>query len=347
MMLSQQDRIALLMHEGTQSSKGKTGLSVLRYSPNPVVVVVDHQCAGQDLAALTGIDRHVPIVTSTAEALSFSPTVLMIGIAPSGGEIPNTWLQEISLAVKAGINIVNGLHSPLAEHPQLNKYLKPGQWIWDVRQEPPNLTVSSGKADSLSCKRVLAVGTDMSVGKMSTTIELNRASLKQGIRSKHIATGQTSLMLGDDGIPLDAIRVDFAAGAVEQLMMRFGSDYDILFIEGQGSLLNPASSATLPLLRGSQPTHMILAHRAGQTRIRNFPSVRIPPLGEVIKLYESTAKSGGAFTGAKVVGISLNTGHLDENEAVEVIRATQLETSLPCTDVIRFGPNPLLEKILN
>ena len=346
MMFSQQDRIALLMHEGTRSLRGKTGLSILRYSPNPVVAVVDYQCAGEDLPALTGIDRQVPIVTSTAEALVFNPTVLMIGIAPSGGALPPVWLQEISQAVEAGINIVNGLHSPLAKHPHLKKHLRPGQWIWDVRQEPPNLSVSSGKANKLSCKRVLAVGTDMSVGKMSTTIELNRTCLKQGLRSKHIATGQTSLMLGDEGIPLDAIRVDFAAGAVEQLMMRFGEDHDILFIEGQGSLLNPASTATLPLLRGSQPTHLILVHRAGQTRIQNFPDVPIPPLGEVIKLYESIAKSGGAFTGANIIGISLNTGHLDEDEALEAIRATQLETSLPCTDVIRFGPDLLLKEIL-
>jgi len=48
------------------------------------------------------------------------------------------------------------------------------------------------------------------------------------------------------------VRVDFAAGAVEQVVMRFGAN--LLQIEGQGSLLHPGSAATLPLLRGTQPT---------------------------------------------------------------------------------------------
>ncbi len=39
---------------------------------------------------------------------------------------------------------------------------------------------------------------------------------------------------------------------------------DVLWIEGQGSLLHPGSTATLPLIRGSQPTGLMLVHRAGQ-----------------------------------------------------------------------------------
>jgi len=46
------------------------------------------------------------------------------------------------------------------------------------------------------------------------------------------------------------VRVDFA-GAVEQVVMRFGNNFDLLQIEGQGSLLHPGSTATLPLLRGT------------------------------------------------------------------------------------------------
>jgi uncharacterized NAD-dependent epimerase/dehydratase family protein len=186
----------------------------------------------------------------------------------------------------------------------------------------------------------------MSVGKMSTSLELNRACGQRGLRSRFIATGQTGLMLGHDGVPLDAVRVDFAAGAVEQIMMRYGYDYDVLHVEGQGSFTNPASTATLPLLRGSQPTHLVLVHRAGQTHIQSFPHVQIPPLPKVIQLYETVATAGGAFAPAKVVAIALNTFHLREDAAEEAIEQVQLETGLPCTDVIRFGAEPLIEAIL-
>jgi len=346
MRLTPEHRIALLMHEGTQSPRGKTGLAMLRYSQSPVVAVIDYDCAGQSLTAIAGITKEIPIVASVEDALAFSPDVLAIGIAPSGGALPAPWLQEVKQAINAGLCVVNGLHTPMAHTLEMTQTLKPGQWIWDVRQEPPGLQVGSALAQTLQCQRVLAVGTDMSVGKMSTNLELHRASLTRGLRSKVIATGQTNLMLGDDGIPLDAVRVDFASGAVEQQVMRYGPDHDILYIEGQGSLLNPASTATLPLLRGAQPTHLILVHRAGQTHIRNCPHVPIPPLPQVIHLYETVATAAGAFRPAKVVGIALNTSGLDPQAAAIAIQSTQTITGLPCTDVFRCGPDPLLEAIL-
>jgi uncharacterized NAD-dependent epimerase/dehydratase family protein len=119
-----------------------------------------------------------------------------------------------------------------------------------------------------------------------------------------------------------------------------------VFVEGQGSLLNPASTATLPLLRGSQPTHLVLVHRAGQTHIRNFPHVLIPPLPQVVELYETVATSGGAFAPAKVVAIALNTAHLDTAAAKQAIEQTQQETGLPCTDPVRFRADLLLDAIL-
>lgn len=345
-VLTASDRIALLMHEGLQGAKGKTGISLLRYSELSIVAVVDEQSPGRSLSELIGISRPVPIVASVAEALSYQPTVLMIGIAPSGGALPEAWWQEVKQAVAAGLSVVNGLHTPMATDPQLSSLLKPGQSIWDVRREPQGLTVGSGKARSLPCLRVLTVGTDMSVGKMSTSLELNRAAQERGLQSRFLATGQTGLMLGHDGIPLDAIRIDFASGAVEQIMMRYGYDHDILFVEGQGSLMNPASTATLPLMRGSQPTHLVLVHRAGQTHIQHFADVPIPPLPKVIQVYETVASAGGSFADVKVVAIALNTFHLDEEEAQQAIEQAQLETGLPCTDVIRFNAEPILDAIL-
>jgi uncharacterized NAD-dependent epimerase/dehydratase family protein len=186
----------------------------------------------------------------------------------------------------------------------------------------------------------------MAIGKMSTNLELHRLAQQRGLRSKVIATGQTNLMLGDDGMPLDAIRVDFAAGAVEQQVMRYGQDYELLFIEGQGSLFHPGSTATLPLMRGTQPTHLLLAHRAGQAHIRNHPTVKIPDLKTAIAVCETVCSAGGSFPAARVVGVALNTHHQDLDSAKAAIQAVQAETQLPCTDVLRFGAEPLLDAIL-
>ena len=348
----QAGRLAILLHGGILGATGKTGLSLLRYSQANIVAVIDRDCAGQSLFELTGINRNVPIVASLKDALADHPNILMIGIAPPGGALPEEWWADLDGALEAELSIVNGLHTqliPLVERrhqTNINQFLQPQQWIWDIRQEPPGLKIAGAAARQLNCRRLLTVGTDMAIGKMSTGLELNKAAKQRGIRSKFIATGQGGLMLGEDGIPLDSVRVDFAAGAVEQMVMRFGTDYDLLIVEGQGSLLHPGSTATLPLLRGSQPTHLILAHREGQTHIRNHPHVIIPPLSEVIKLYENVASVGGAMQSTKIVGISLNTYGLAEDVAREAIVRVQSETGLPCTDTVRFGAEILLDALL-
>lgn len=344
MRLPLNQKIAVLLHEGIRGTHGKTGLSLLRYSDAPIVVAIDRDCPGQSLPQLTGIQRDVPIVASVKDAIAFNPQVLVIGIAPKGGSLPDDYWHEIKDALVGGMSIVNGLHTPLANSPELRTLLKPGQSIWDVRKEPSNISICTLAAKNLPCRRVLTVGTDMAVGKMSTSLELHRASRLRGMSTKFIATGQTGLMLEGDGVPLDAVRVDFAAGAVEQVVVRYGKNYDILHIEGQGSLLHPSSTATLPLIRGSQPTQMILVHRLGQNEV--VEHVKIPPLTEVIKLYEIVASGAGAFAAVPVVGIALNTSNFDQATAKTAIAQVETETGLPCTDVIRFGGDKLLDAVI-
>jgi uncharacterized NAD-dependent epimerase/dehydratase family protein len=315
---------------------------MLRYSDAKIVAVIDRDTVGRDLRAIAGIELDVPIVASVTDALPFAPDILVIGIAPSGGALPDEWKQEIGDAVAAGLSVANGLHSALAHLPELQSRLRAGQWIWDIRQEPAGLTIGSGLARSLACDRVLTVGTDMAVGKMSASLELHRASLAAGKRSQFVGTGQAGILIAGDGVPLDAVRVDFAAGAVEQAVMRYGPDCDVVFVEGQGSLFHPGSTATLPLLRGTQPTHLVLVHRAGQTHIHSVPEVAIPPLPEAIHLYETLAHAGESFGCAKVVAIALNTRHLDDAAAQQAIRETERETGLPCTDTVRYGATGLL-----
>ena len=173
----------------------------------------------------------------------------------------------------------------------------------------------------------------MAVGKMSTSLEIYRAAKTRGIKTEFVATGQGGIAIVGQGIPLDAVRVDFAAGAVEGIVMKLGQECDLLLVEGQGSLIHPGSTATLPLIRGSQPTGLILVHRAGQKHIHNLPYVLIPPLPEVIQLYETVASAGGTFGKVRVKAIALNTFHLDKtnaNKAIEETSATNGTTLHRC-----------------
>ena len=187
----------------------------------------------------------------------------------------------------------------------------------------------------------------MAVGKMSTCIELNRATQETGLRSQLVATGQTGLMLGAPGVALDAVRVDFAAGAVEQAVLAQGEQHDVLYIEGQGSLLNPASTATLPLLRGSQPTHLVLVHKINLERIQHFPEFSIPPIQEVLNLYKTVATAGGTFSSPTIAGIALNTFGVAQEKAIDAATSLSNITGLPCTDVVRFNPAPILTRLLS
>jgi uncharacterized NAD-dependent epimerase/dehydratase family protein len=343
-MLTNKHRVAILLHKGVTGKHGKTGLAFLRYSKTEIVAAIDRTCAGQSLVELTGVTKDVPIVNSFQAALTYHPDVLLIGIAPSGGKLPDDLQAEVTQAVSQGLSIVNGLHTLIAP---LYPNLPPKQWIWDIRQEPPGLTIGTAQAQSLSCQRILTVGTDMGIGKMSTSLELDRTAKAKGIKSQFVATGQAGIAISGQGIPLDAIRVDFAAGAVEKTVVELAKDRDLVIIEGQGSLLHPSSTATLPLIRGSQPTDLILVHRAGATHIRDFPQITIPPLPEVIQLYEAVASVAGALELVQVKAIALNTFGMDADTATQVISETQQLTGLPCTDAVRFGADVLLSAILN
>jgi uncharacterized NAD-dependent epimerase/dehydratase family protein len=342
MQLTPHSRVVILLQGGIKGQHGKTGLAFLRYSQTQVVAIIDAEAQGESLSELTKIKRDVPILGDVTAALVYQPDVLLIGIAPSGGQLPPDLLSEIAIAVQAGLSIINGLHTPLKDKfPNLQS----GQEVWDIRQEPKGLTIGSGLARSLTAQRILTVGTDMAIGKMSTSLELHRAASVQGIKAQFIATGQAGIAIAGQGLPLDAVRVDFAAGAVEQTVLELGQGQDLVMIEGQGSLLHPGSTATLPLIRGSQPTSLVLVHRAGAKHIRDLPEVVIPPLPDVIQLYETVASAGGAFGKVKVEAIALNTFALNHQEAEAVIKDTSCLTGLPCSDVVRYGGATLLSQV--
>lgn len=345
--VNEPQRLALLQHQGFSTRHGKTGISLLRYRGPEIVAVVDRETAGRSLREVSQLPNvpDIKIVGSVQEALAAQPTALAIGISPSGGKVKDEWWPELRLAAKAGVSLWNGCHTRLAEDPEIAAAIRPGVYVWDMRREPPNLPNGTGAARNLACKRVLFVGTDMNIGKMTAALEFDRDAKARGLRSAFIGTGQTGIMISGAGICLDAIRVDFASGSVEGEVMRAGPTSDVVWVEGQGSMLNPASTATLPLIRGTQPTHLVVVHKSTMKTLHAFPHIAIPPLSEVVKFYEMVASACGCFAPAPVVGIALNTWGMDEAAARAACAEAARETGLPATDAVRFGTKEILDKL--
>ena len=339
-MLKPHQKVALYMEGFIHSDYGKMGLGVVRYLQNPIVGIIDSQHAGSNINKEHPIKRDIPIFEKLDQVIDQGAEVLLLGIATSGGKIPNTWLPLVEEALGRGLSIINGLHDTLA-HRFAQHIQDPTQWIWDVRVPQFIPEIASGLAAQLTNKRLLMIGTDMACGKMTAGLEIYRWALDKQINTAFVATGQIGITLMGSGIPLDALKVDHACGAVEQMVINH-RDRSLIVIEGQGSLLHPGSTATLPLMRGSCPTHMILCHRADKTTLRHPESIKIPRLRDFIALNEAVASVLGTYGNPKVMGVALNTVKLSEKEALEYIAQLESELEIPVTDVVRFG----VEKIV-
>jgi uncharacterized NAD-dependent epimerase/dehydratase family protein len=342
--------VVLLQHGGLAGLAGKTGLAMLRYRSGPIVAVIDPDHAGRPLQAVTGIGREVPVVASLAAALPFGPEVAVVGLAPSGGRLPDPVRADLAAALRAGLSVASGLHSRIGDDPGLAPLRHPDAWIWDLRVEPPGLTVAAARAAALPCRRLLAVGSDMAVGKMSACLELEREARRRDLGARFVGTGQAGILISGGGVALDAVRVDYAAGAVEAAVLAAGADLgpeDWLLVEGQGSLCHPGSSATLPLIRGSQPTDLLLVHRAGQRHPKGLPQLPLPALAPLIAATEAIAALARPDGRSPRVGaVALNTALLPAAEARAAIEATRAATGLPCSDPVRWGAAELLDALL-
>jgi uncharacterized NAD-dependent epimerase/dehydratase family protein len=325
----------------------KTANSVIRYLPDRTVAVLDRHQAGKTVQDVLGFGGSIPIVGSMRAGLSLGPTAVLIGIAPAGGRLPDEWRAWLAEALDAGCDLWNGLHTFLGEDPLLAaKSQSSGRKIFDLRKAPANLPIASGAAKTVDPYVVLTVGTDCNVGKMTAQLQLARELNASGLRTRFVPTGQTGIMIEGWGIAVDAVVADFIAGAAERLVLQASDDADVVLVEGQGSINHPGySGVTLGLMHGSCPDAMILCHQSSREYIGDYREaawLRIPPLAEYIRLYETI---GSAVHPTKVIGISLNTYDMSDDAARAACEAASKETGLPATDPVRFDAEPLLGAI--
>ena len=321
----------------------KTAHGVIAYSSDITVAVIDPSNAGRRVRdVLPYLDSDAPIVADVAAGLAHNPTSMLVGIAPAGGELPADFRREIAAALRAGLEIVSGLHTILGDDAEFAELAKAhDSRIWDVRL-PPAAPLFSGAAYDIDATILLTVGSDCAVGKMTAALEIARAARERDVAAVFIPTGQTGIAIAGWGTAVDRVVADFAAGAAEQLVLegeRRASDVPdsstaLLVVEGQGGINHPAyAPVTLSLLYGSAPDALVLVHMPSRTQIEGYD---IPLLGyrALIRTYEALC---AGVKPAKVVGIALNTKDLSDEEARAAIAAAQAQTNLPCDDVVRFG----------
>ncbi len=342
-------KIAIYAEGDLEWQNSKTTEGILRYRGDDVVCVIDGARAGQDPAAIFGMRLRapVPIVPDVPAALALEPDTLLLGLEPASSALPQHVRNAVRAAIDAGLDVISGLHYFLDDDVELHaRAAARGTALWDVRKPPSTGLLSHYEPRRPGTRVVLTVGSDMYVGKMTTTLELCALARSRGLAPEFVATGQIGMMISQAGIPADAIASDFLNGHMDRCVRDAVERSDWVFVEGQASLNHPTGSqVTLGLLHGALPDAMILCHRAGAMNLRRYPNCRIPPLAELVEMNETAVNWLHHRKNSRVAGIALNTAGLDDARARAAISATEEETGLPVADVLRYGAEPLLDAL--
>lgn len=286
----------------------------------------------------------LPTITPQKAALAGVGS-LIIGVAPTGGQLPKHWVPDLVTALKSGVDVVSGLHSKLEDFPELyaaSQQLGAGRLI-NVREPRAVYGCASGR--KRRGRRVLTVGTDCAIGKKYTALAIAQSLEERGIAATFRATGQTGILISGSGIAMDAIKSDFVAGAAEVLSPD-NEEHHWDVIEGQGSLYHPAYAAvTLGLLHGSQPDAIILCHDPKRTHIEDYPDYPIPDLSEAIDLYLRLGRLTNPWI--RCVGLSINSQHLTTEQFEKYIQDHEKQLQIPVFDPMRSAMDSVIDVLLS
>jgi len=276
------------------------------------------------------------------EAAEAGAKSLIVGVVNQGGYLPDSWVSSLDKALDLGMDIASGLHMRLTDLPGIaEKANKLGRTLYDARH--PTRDFTTGKGHKRSGMRLLTVGTDVSVGKMFTSLAIEKEMKARGIKATFRATGQTGIFIAGDGVSVDAVVADFISGATEWLTPdNDDNHWDI--VEGQGSLFHAAyAGVTLGLLHGAQPDAIVLCHEPTRPHMRGTPTVPMPDQQAVI----DANISSGRLTNPNIrcIGVSVNTSALSDGEADKLLQELETKLGLPCVDAFRHGAARLVDAI--
>lgn len=269
---------------------------------------------------------------------------MVIGTANAGGVMGPRIVADVIAALEAGLNVVSGLHQKLHDHPGIVDAARHhGRVLFDARTPPPGIPVGTGRRRA--GRRLLTVGTDCSVGKMYTTLALERSLRARGCNADFRATGQTGILVAGSGIPVDSVVADFISGAAEAISpARTDGGWDL--IEGQGSLFHPSyAGVSLGLLHGAQPDALVLCHEPGRAHMRGLSHYALPDLEQCLEANLAAARLTNPHV--RAVGVALNTSGLPPDQARAVCLETGGRLGLPCQDPVTMGVEAIVDHLLS
>jgi uncharacterized NAD-dependent epimerase/dehydratase family protein len=350
----QREGNALVYCQGSfNTTYGKTAHGLVRFTRRyRVVGVIDRRYAGQDAGmVLDGRPNGIALYADLDHALAACrqqnqpATHLVIGVAPDGGRLDDDALVDIRQAVTAGLNVDSGLHQFLAEDAQLAQLAAgTGALLRDIRKPPPRdrLHFFSGAIEQVESFRIAVLGTDSAVGKRTTAWLIVQGLEQRGYSAELVGTGQTAWLQGARYcIPLDALINDFVTGEIEHAVWSAWNERrpQVIVIEGQGSLMNPAYPGGFEILAAARPHVVVLQHAPARQTYDGFPDYPLHPLGQQIEMIER-------LSGRPVAAITINHEELPAGEIAAVCRTIAQVTGRPTSDVLVQGPDTLVETLI-
>ncbi|MFL2801336.1 MAG: N-acetyltransferase DgcN [Paracoccaceae bacterium] len=263
------------------------------------------------------------------EAKENGARTLIIGVANRGGKFSDSWKKTLCHALELKFDIASGLHNLLSNEKDLLNLSEVNECnLIDVRIPKEQFPIGNGK--KRTGKRCLTIGTDCSVGKMYSSLAIEKEMRSRKMKVSFRATGQTGILISGRGIPLDAIVADFMAGSVEALSPDNDDDHwDI--IEGQGSLFHVSySGVTMALIHGGQPDHIILCHEPTRAHMRGLPHYDLPTLEALYEIALPLAKISNP--NCKISGICINTKNMERLEGENLKNQIEQAFKLPTVD---------------
>jgi len=339
---------------GTTNGKTAHGL-VRRTSRYRVLSVVDERHEGEDAGeVLDGEPSGIPIYPSVAAGVAAArqsgeqtpePTHLVIGLAPDGGRLSAEGRAEVEVALRLGLNVDSGLHDFMTEDLELTRLAEMnGVRIRDVRKPPERkaLHFFSGKIEQVTCLKVAILGTDSAVGKRTTAWMLADALIDAGHRAELVGTGQTAWMQGARfSIILDSLVNDFVTGEIEHAVWSAWHEAqpDVILIEGQGSLMNPAYPGGHEILAAGRPDVVVLQHAPARREYDGFPGYAMHPLSVQIEAVE-------LLSGRPVIAVAVNHEDMNDAELASAIAKIEAETGLPACAPLKTGVGPVVTALV-
>ncbi|MEE4256292.1 MAG: DUF1611 domain-containing protein [Bacteroidales bacterium] len=344
------DGDAIVYCEGAyNTTNGKTAHGLVRYTERyNVVAVVDATFAGRDAGqVIDGIGNGIPIVASIKEAMSnaganaYHPSHMVIGLAPDGGRLPKIARQAVMEAIALGLNIDCGLHDFLSDDPEIVSLAMNNKVsLRDIRKTPgrADLHFFTGEIETVESLKIAVLGTDSAVGKRTTAWVLVQAIRNAGYKAELIGTGQTAWLQGARySMIMDSTINDFVSGEIEYAMVKAWKEIrpDVMVIEGQGSLLNPAYPGGFEILAAGRPDIIILQHAPARKDYDGFPGYPIHPLRKQIDAIEMISDK-------PVVAITVNHEDMTREETAIACERISRVHGLPAMDVLYQGEEELL-----